>query len=261
MAECRVGRAGWLMATSATLVFAATGALAGPPFTTDDPQPTDYKQFEIYLYSEGTHSAGNTTGTLPGIEINYGAAPNLQVSIAIPLAYDRGENHGARMSYGATEIGVKYRLIEEDETGWQPQVSFYPSAEIPIGDSDRPAGIGGGHTRFFLPLWTQKSFGPWTTFGGGGYWINPGKGDKNYWFAGWAVQRQITPDFSLGIEAFHQSNDSVGGEDSTGMNIGAIYDLTDRWHLVGSIGTGLQDRKTTNEFSYYAAVEWTPSAD
>ena len=159
MAECRVGRAGWLMATSATLVFAATGALAGPPFTTDDPQPTDYKQFEIYLYSEGTHSAGNTTGTLPGIEINYGAAPNLQVSIAIPLAYDRGENHGARMSYGATEIGVKYRFIEEDETGWQPQVSFYPSAEIPIGDSDRPAGIGGGHTRFFLPLWTQKSFG------------------------------------------------------------------------------------------------------
>lgn len=261
MIERRSRRGAWFVAIPLGFALMPTSVLAGPPFATDDPEPTTYKQFEIYLYSEGTHAADNTSGTLPGIEINYGAAPNLQVSIAIPFAYDAGENHGARVSYGATEIGVKYRFIDEDEAGWRPQVSFYPSAEIPIGDSDRPAGIGGGHARFFMPLWAQKSFGPWTTFGGGGYWINPGKGDKNYWFAGWAVQRQITPDFSLGLEVFHQSNDSVGGEEATGMGIGAIYDLSDRWHLVGSIGTGLEDRKATNQFTYYAAIEWTPSAD
>lgn len=237
-----------------------TSAQAGPPFATDDPEPTDYRHFEIYLYSEGTHVSNDTSGTMPGLEVNYGAAPNLQVSVAVPLAFDKGENHGTLYGYGATELGLKYRFTQEDERGWRPQVSIFPSVEVPIGDSDRPTGIGGGHTRYFLPLWLQKSCGPWTTFGGGGYWINPGHGDKNYWFAGWALQRQITRDFSIGVEVFHQTSDSVSSPASAGVNVGGIYDFNHRWHLVGSIGTGIQHRKTTNELAYYAAIEWTPSA-
>ena len=107
----------------------------------------------------------------------------------------------------------------------------------------------------------QKSSGPWTTFGGGGYWINPGRGDEDYWFAGWAALRRITPDFSLGAEMFHQTRDSVTSQSSTSANIGTTYDFNDRWHLAGSIGTGIEHRKTTNEMDYYAAVEWTPVMD
>lgn len=245
----------------AFLFALSTSALAGPPFATDDPVPTDYHGFEIYLYSEGTHSDGDTDGTLPGLEVNYGAAPNLQLSIAVPLAFDKGLGHGTLFDYGATELGAKYRFLQEDDDGWQPQASFYPSVEIPIGDSDRPASVGGGHARYFLPLWVQKSYGAWTTFGGGGYWINPGHGDRDYWFMGWALQRQLTPDFAIGAEVFYQTKDTVAGESSTGVNIGAIYDINDRWHLVGSIGTGVQNARQTDESTYYFAVEWTPSLD
>jgi hypothetical protein len=244
------------LATAFALVNSS--ALAGPPFATDDPEPTAYGHFEIYFYSEGTHTANDTSGALPGIEINYGAAPNLQISIAVPLAYDKGAQHSTLYSYGATELGAKYRFIQEDDDGWRPQVSVYPSVEIPIGDTDRPVGIGGGHARAFLPLWLQKSCGPWTTFGGGGYWLNPGRDDRDYWFAGWTLQRQVTSNFALGLEVFHQTRDSISGRDSTGTNLGALYDLSDRSHLVGSVGTGLQNRKTTNELDYYAAIEWTP---
>lgn len=236
-------------------------AMAGPPYSTDDPEPTDYRSFEIYMYSAGTHADGNTSGTLAGLEINYGAAPNLQLSVAVPFAYDKGVGHGTLYGYGATEFGVKYRFMQEDDDGWTPQVSFYPSAEIPIGDSDRPQGIGGGHARYFLPLWAQKSWGPWTTFGGGGYWINPGNGDRNYWFMGWALQRQMTANFSMGAEIFHQTEDTVRSEESSGMNIGAIYDLSNRWHLVGSVGTGVQNARHTDETTYYLAVKWTPSIE
>jgi len=235
---------------------AVTPALAGPPFATDDPEPTDTGHFEIYLYSEGTHAEDGTEGTLPGLEVNYGAAPNLQISIAVPLAFDKGEKHGTLYSYGATEIGAKYRFVEEDDHGWRPQIAFYPSAEIPIGDADRK--VGGGHVREFFPLWLQKSCGPWTTFGGGGYWINPGDGNKDYWFAGWALLRRVTQRFSLGAEVFHQTSDTRTSPDSTGANMGAVYDLSNRWHLVGSAGTGVTHRKSTNEFTYYAALEWTP---
>ena len=237
-------------------------AHAGPPYATDDPEPTDYRSFEVYLYSEGTHTDGDTSGTLAGLEVNYGAAPNLQLSAAIPFAYDKGTGHGTLYGYGAAELGAKYRFIQEDDHDWRPQVSFYPSAEIPIGDNDdRPAGIATGHVRYFLPLWLQKSCGPWTTFGGGGYWINPGKGDRNYWFMGWALTRRITSNFSIGAEIFHQTPDATPGESSTGVNIGATYDINDRWHLVGSVGTGVQNVRQTDESTYYFAVEWTPSMD
>jgi len=39
----------------------------------------------------------------------------------------------------------------------------------------------------FLPVWMQKDVGDWTVYGGGGYWINPGAGQKNWWFTGLAV--------------------------------------------------------------------------
>jgi hypothetical protein len=33
--------------------------------------------------------------------------------------------------------------------------------------------------------------GDWTTYGGGGYWINQGRvDDKNYWFFGALLQRK-----------------------------------------------------------------------
>ena len=250
-----------LLSGSLLIWLFTTAAVAGPPFATDDPEPTDYHHFEVYLYSEGTHAEGDTSGTLPGFEVNYGVAPDLQLSAAVPLSFDKGAQHGTLYDYGATELGIKYRFIHEDDDGWRPQVSFYPSVEVPIGDSDRPDGIGGGHTRYFFPVWMQKSMGPWTTFGGGGYWINPGKGDKNYWFAGWALQRQITHNLSFGVELFHQTKDSMSGRASTGTSLGGLYDLNDRWHLMGSIGTGIQNHRSTNELTYYVAIEWTPSMD
>ena len=56
--------------------------------------------------------------------------------------------------------------------------------ELHIGDKRK--GLGSGETQSFFPLWLQKSWEPWTTFGEGGYWINPGSSNKNYLFFGWA---------------------------------------------------------------------------
>jgi hypothetical protein len=35
------------------------------------------------------------------------------------------------------------------------------------------------------------------TYGGGGYWINAGPGNKNYWFVGWVLHRQVTDSLAL----------------------------------------------------------------
>jgi len=248
-----LGGAGGLLALA--LAFASAAAEAGPPFRTDDPEPVELGHWEVYGFSAGTHVQGDTAGTLPGLEVNYGALPNLQLHVVAPIAFDRPEGSGTRFGYGDTELGVKYRFVAEDEDGWRPQIGIFPLLEAPTGDAHR--NLGAGHAREFFPLWLQKNFGRWLTYGGGGYWNNPGGGNKNYWFFGWLLQRQVTDDLALGGEIFHQTADTVGGESSTGFNLGGIYDFSDQYHLLFSAGRGIGHATSSNELSYYLALQWT----
>ncbi len=234
----------------------SASADAGPPFRTDDPEPVDYQHWEFYVFSQGTHSRGDTGGVLPGFELNYGAAPDLQLHLVAPIAFDKQNGQDWQQGYGDTELGVKYRFVQEDEDGWRPMVGMFPMVEAPTGNSHR--NLGAGHTREFLPVWLQKSFGKWQTYGGGGYWINPGSGNKNYWFAGWQVQRQITEALTLGGEVFHQTADTTDGGGSTGFNLGGFYDFTENHHLLFSAGRGMfHNADATNEISYYLAYQLT----
>ena len=66
-------------------------ALAGPPFKTDDPEPVEYKHWEIYLASQYSHDQDQNSATLPHIEVNYGVVPNVQVHLIAPLVYVKPE--------------------------------------------------------------------------------------------------------------------------------------------------------------------------
>lgn len=153
------------------------------------------------------------------------------------------------------EVGAKYRFITPGEDDWYPQVGAFPLLEIPSGDADR--GLGGGNLKTFLPVWLQKDFGKWTTYGGAGYWINPGTGNRDYWFAGWLLQYQVTPSLALGAEVFHETADAVGSGDTTGFSFGGIYDFSDHYHLLFSGGHGLQNAALTNQASWYLAIQST----
>lgn len=237
------------------LALTAHESFAGPPFRTDDPEPVELRHWEFYTFSTGTRVEGDTSGTLPGIEFNYGAAPNLQLHVMAPLAFDDPSGGSARFGYGDTELGVKYRLVDEDDKGWRPQLGIFPLVELATGSSSR--GLGAGHTRLFLPVWVQKSFDDWTTYGGGGYWWNPGTDNKDYWFYGWLLQRKLSEKLTLGGEVFYQTADTVGGRSSTGFNIGSIYDFSENHHLLLSVGRGIKEATTSNELSYYVGFQWT----
>lgn len=233
----------------------ASPARAGPPFLTDDPEPVDQGHWEVYGFSTAVHADGDTGGTLAGVEVNYGAAPNLQLHMIAPVAFDDPRGGPSAVGFGDLELGVKYRLFNPGQGDWRPQVGIFPLVELPTGDANR--GLGAGRTRVFLPVWLQKDFGSWTTYGGGGYWINPGPGNRNYWFVGWLLQKQVTHKLAIGAELFHQTADTAGGKDSTGFNVGAVYDFTDHYHLLLSAGRGLQNGAETNAFSYYVGLQTT----
>ena len=231
-------------------LVAATLAWAGPPFATDDPVPVDYQHWEVYFASHYDHAAAGATGTLPEIEINYGALPDLQLHVIAPYAFDAPAAGPREFGYGDTELGAKYRFIAED--GGRPQVAVFPLVELPTGDTAR--GLGSGHTQIFLPVWLQKSVGAWTTYGGGGYWINPGAGNRNWWFVGWLVQRQVSQHLAVAAEAFHETAQTEGGASATKLNAGIICDLSDTLHLLASAGPTLQGR---SGYQAYFALQLT----
>src|SRR5262245_18602041 len=221
----------------AALLLLSSSALAGPPFITDDPEPTDYQHWELYVFSQGTHATGEIGGVVPpSCDCNYGALPNVQLHFQPGMAISRPEGEALQWGPGDTEFGIKYRFIEQDITSWVPSVAVYPLLEAPTGDAAR--GLGSGRTHAFVTLWVQKDFGDWTTFGGGGYWINPGPGNKNLWFVGWVLERKIIDKLTLGVELFHETPAEIRRHQSTGFNIGGIYDFTDHYHFLFSFGKG-----------------------
>lgn len=236
------------------IVFAAflwlwpAAVFAGPPFRTDDPVPVGYRHSEAYLFSTGTREADGTSGVGPAVEFNYGPLPDTMLHLIAPVAYDAPEGKASHFGYGDTEVGVKYRFLHE--TDRLPMAGVFPLVEIPTGDSDE--GLGNGKAQYFFPIWLQKDFGNWTADGGGGYWINPGSGNKNYWFAGILLTYAFSEAFYLGGEFFHQTADKVDGEDSHGFNLGGSIPLPRHFQFLFSAGRGLTN-VSSNRFSYYFA--------
>ena len=212
----------------ALVYLLVTPAVAGPPYVTDDPQPVEYRHWEVYLASLLSRDAGEWSGTAPHVEVNYGAARDLQLHTILPMSFVRTTEGTVTYGYGDTELGAKYRFVQE--TSRWPQAGVFPLLEIPTGDRQR--GLGGGHVQLFLPLWLQKSYGDWLTYGGGGYWINPGAGNHDWGFLGWQLQRQLLPNFSIGTEVFHTTVQEEGGEAETRFNVGMGLDLSDLQHVL-----------------------------
>jgi len=242
----------------AVLVAAETvlrTAHAGPPFRTDDPEPVETQHWEINLFSLGTFSRVEHSGALAGIDANYGVAPDLQIHSTLFLGYNANAGEPTAIGMGDLEVGIKYRFLSPAEDDWWPQVAIYPLLEVPTGNAQ--LGLGTGHMQLFLPIWLQKDFGRWTVYGGGGYFLNPGAENRNYWFSGIVVERKINDQLTLGVELFHQTSSQRDIPSMTGYNIGGSYSPFEHLRFLLAVGSGLQNVATTNRFSYYAGLQVT----
>lgn len=236
--------------TRIALAAAVAPALAGPPFRTDDPVPVPHRAGEAYVFSSGTHDVDGWSGVGPAFELNYGILPEAQLHLVMPMAYDAPGGARDHVGYGDTEVGIKYRLLQQTES--LPEIGVFPLVEIPTGDEGR--GLGNGQAQYFLPVWLQKDFGDgrWTSYGGGGYWINPGRDNQNWWFTGALLQRNFET-FFIGAEMFHATADTEHGHASTGFNLGGGVHLAREFQLLWSAGSGIENRDD-NRFSYYLGL-------
>jgi hypothetical protein len=223
---------------------------AGPPYITDDPEPVEYKHWEVYIASITQHSSDDFAGTLPHLELNYGVIPDVQLHLVIPNAFDSAAGETRKFGLGDIELGAKYRFLHETDA--HPQIGIFPLVELPTGDASR--GLGSGHTQLFLPVWIQKSWDKFTTYGGGGYWVTPGTGNRNSWFGGWLGQYQVTKSFTPGVEVYYRTALAVDATPTAQLNFGFVWDLSENYHILASAGPSIHG---PHSYQTYLGFQWT----
>ena len=233
-----------------SIFLLASHVYAGPPFLTDDPEPVPYQNYEAYIFSTLDRSAGNTFIQAPAFEFNLGVATNLQLHLVVPLAYSSSSAAHSTYGFGDMELGAKFRFVEESEH--IPQIAIFPLLELPTGNASR--GLGNGETWGKLPLWLQKSWGPWTTYGGGGYALNQAAGQRNYPFAGWLWQRDLGEHLTLGGEMFAQGKSTDDGHAYALLNFGGTYKLTAHCQLLFTGGHTVAGER---HWIGYLGLYWT----
>jgi len=231
---------------SATAAFVSP-ALAGPPFLSDDPVPTEYRHFEIYALAAGDHTRDGDSG-VAGIDFNYGATPDLQLTAVIPIEYERPRGGSLAGGVGAIELAAKFRILHQESFGWD--VAVFPRLFLPSASSS----FGAQHASMLIPVWIGRDMGAWSTFGGGGCALNRGDDAQDYCLAGWALTRAVSQRLRIGGEIFHQTADARDAEPSTSLGLGATYDLSRNHHLLGYLSRDVSGAERT---SWYTSVLFT----
>jgi outer membrane putative beta-barrel porin/alpha-amylase len=228
----------------------ARPATAGPPYVSDDPEPTDYGHFEIYTFNSGTATRAGTSGAT-GIDLNYGAAPDLQLTATLPAGINRPAGGNTGIGLSNVELAAKYRFLHQNDFGLD--VSIFPRVFLPSGSNL----VGNNRASLLLPIWVQKDWGNgWSAFGGGGCVISSGNA-QNFCESGAVLTYQLLPKLQVGAELFHQTADTAGSPATTSIGAGFRYDLNDTYHLLGYIRRGIQNANEADQYSWYASVLFT----
>ena len=204
---------------------------AGPPFQTDDPTPVDPGHYEAYGFGNLDATSAELDTISPGFEFNWGAVPNIQLHVILPLGqvlpsnkpvYAPGGRGPSAFGVQDMELGVKYGFLKQ--TRYRPQIGSFTMFEIPTGSYGK--GLGVGKVWYKLPIWVEKEFGPWSLVGGIGYTVVPQKDYRNFLYGGYLVKREVNKKLELSAEVFAHAREGFATaqtQSSTLMDAGGYY--------------------------------------
>ncbi len=216
-----------------------TQALAGPPFITDDPQPTELHRWEIYNSVGGVIQDGRTSLDA-GVDLNYGGLRDVQLTATLPLHSETGQPLDA----GVVQLAGKYRFLHQHPGVLSADIAVFPRVFLPTGRGIRRAQL-------LLPVWAGRDWGKWSLLAGGGYMLNPGVGRRDYWQQGVALIHKLRPGWQLGLEYYGQGRDSADSRSVQGVNLGSIVHLGGPCSWLASFGQGVSRKQTV----FYTALK------
>jgi hypothetical protein len=229
-------------------------SIAGAPYLTDDPEPVTYQKWEVNYALSKTWRNDSESAAIPSIDINYGFAPNFQLHVQPRYSFEESNSKG-RFGLDNTEIGIKYRFVDQEQNDSDFMLGVYPKLLLPTGN-DRLSEAS-GKTQAFLPIWAQLNTEMWTYYGGAGYRINNYSLSRNSWFFGATAVYKVGENLKIGGELYRETTSVQGGKYSSGFNLGGIYNISNDYNLLFSAGRALNNINESNKLSVFLALQVT----
>jgi hypothetical protein len=223
------------------VLLAATAAWAGPPFLTDDPEIPPPHGWEINVPFILERTRGETDMEAPLFDINYGmpamyGLPHVQLKLEIPVEVVSKDGGSTEAGPGDMLLGVKWPFLEEQ--GWRPIMGIYPQLLVPTGDHSR--GLGEGRPGYILPVLAEKHWGKWTAYGNVGYVVQTADDERNYWFEGVSINREVNERLELGGEIVENSPPPAEGYSNLAFNLGGTWKISEHFNLLFSAGRSIR---------------------
>ena len=223
---------------------------AGPPFFTDDPVPVSLRNWEFYIASQHFIARSIVSGTLPQIEVNYGAITNVQLHLIMPMAFAKPKGLPFQYGPGDIEFGVKVRFV--GETRSRPQIGTFPHIDLPAGSPAR--GLGADMFKFSCRSGSKKAGGRGRLTAEAATGSIRVRETRTIAVLDWEVQRDLSKWMTVGAEIISNSPKALGETGETGFNLGALLSVGKGQTLMVSAG---RDFHGPNHFYTYVAYYWT----
>jgi Putative MetA-pathway of phenol degradation len=227
LARLQIGRS---VVAAGYLLALASAAEAGPPFVTDDPETPPPGGWEINIPFIIEHTVGGTEMDAPLFDLNYGL-PNVQLKFEAPIRIVRQKNNRA-VGLGDPLLGIKWRFLADEKS--KSQLGVYPQVRLPVGDPRR--GLGEGQAAYVLPFLVQKGWANWTLYGNVGYWWQTAADQRNFWYAGAVLERELNERLTLGAELFGSTPQERGGRAEVAFNVGGTWKANEHINLLCTAG-------------------------
>jgi hypothetical protein len=228
----------------------AVRAQGGPPYITDDPETPGANNWEINTAVIGARSHQHWDLAAPDLDINYGWGEHAQLKLDVNWASALASDGRLIAGFGATDFGVKWRLVDQDKSGFA--LSVYPQILTNLLPSSAARGLTTDDREFFLPAEFSTEYGEFQFDAElGRNFVQRG---PDAWIGGVIVAHTCAPALECGVE-LHAT--LIGSQIEPLANIGVHWTIAK--HLVVLAAAGREFGSNFNDqqsFLFYFGIEF-----
>jgi hypothetical protein len=202
---------------------------------TDDPGTPGNGKWENNLAIIFEHRPNETSLDVPEIDLNYGVGEHIQLTLQNAPVLSKRSGHGLIGGIGETEAAVKWRFLDEANSG--VDMSMFPRVIFNVSQSSVRRGLAEDGTRFQMPFEIAKGFGRWhadAEFGPRASTVG-----RSEWLAGIVCGLDLAKSTMLMAELHDESRMNFGRDVLT-LNFGLRHEFSENYILIVSMGHELR---------------------
>jgi hypothetical protein len=233
----------------AALLSLSARAQGGPPYVTDDPETPGNGNWEINTAVTGAQNHQGWNLAVPDLDINYGWGAHLQLKVDVNWASVQTADSHRISGLGATDFGVKWRLLDQDKSGFS--LSVYPQLSTNLAPSSVARGLTADDRSLFVPVEVATEYGELRlTAELGPNFVERG---PDAWLAGVIAVHPCGPHLECGVE-LHGT--LMAGQLVPLVNIGLRWQIVKHAILLAAAGREFgSEAEDVDGFVFYCGIQ------